>query len=350
MEYAPVCIVTLNRYDHFRKCLESLEQCTGASETEVFVALDYPPSEKYNEGWKRIDSYLLTKESDNGFKKLNVIRREHNCGVGKPDGNWELLLENNIQEYYDRYIFTEDDNVFSPNFLEFVNKGLDKFENDDSVSAIIGYCHSYPFKTGSDNFFFHNTDFSAWGYGVWTTRQNKIIENIKNGCLKKTFSLKNYLEVRKHGYNRLLTYLGLVLKPKKEYIWITDSVLTVYNIVNDMYVIVPTISKVRNEGWDLLGCSFDNKNGAKLLAKYGRVADRHNEQRIDNDFYFEYRGTGHKYLDYNNEVATKFSDGKIEYLSFLKGFIRLMLRTISTKTRITKKSKAFNATNFRHIK
>lgn len=53
MNYAPVIIPTLNRYDHFIKCLESLEKCSGAEYTEVFVALDFPPSNKYIEGWKK---------------------------------------------------------------------------------------------------------------------------------------------------------------------------------------------------------------------------------------------------------------------------------------------------------
>ncbi len=322
MEYAPVCIVTLNRYEHFQKCLESLEQCTGANKTEVFVALDYPPSEKYIDGWKKTDAFLAQKEQNNCFKKLNVIRREHNCGVGNPHSNG-VLLGTFIRDHFDRYIFTEDDNVFSPNFLEFVNKGLDKFENDVSVSAVTGYCHPYPFETGDDNFFFHNTDFSAWGYGVWTARQHKIIEDIKNGCLKKSFNLKNYLKVRKHGYNRLLTYLGLVLKPKKEYIRITDSVLSVYNIVNDMYVIVPTISKVRNEGWDLSGHSYARKNGARLLKEREQLAIRHNSQEIDSNIIFDYKGTGKKYLNHNNCVAAVYSDGRISYLSYVsKGVVQ----------------------------
>ena len=55
--YAPVIILTLNRFEKFKKCLESLEACTGADKTDVYVSLDYPPSEKYVEGWKKIDSY-----------------------------------------------------------------------------------------------------------------------------------------------------------------------------------------------------------------------------------------------------------------------------------------------------
>lgn len=42
-QYAPVVIPTLNRYDHFKACLESLEKC----KTDVYVVLDFSPSEEY---------------------------------------------------------------------------------------------------------------------------------------------------------------------------------------------------------------------------------------------------------------------------------------------------------------
>ena len=111
--YAPVIIPTLNRNVHFERCLESLERCSGADQTEVYVALDYPPSEKYKEGWKKIDDYLRLKESQNGFKKLHVIRRDRNYGICHENGNYETLIRE-IKKSYDRYILSEDDNEFSP--------------------------------------------------------------------------------------------------------------------------------------------------------------------------------------------------------------------------------------------
>lgn len=92
MKYAPVIIPTLNRYEHFKRCLESLEKCTGAEMTEVYVGLDFPPSDKYVEGWKKIDIYLKEKEVNNHFKKLIVVRRETNCGVGHQFSNGSLLV------------------------------------------------------------------------------------------------------------------------------------------------------------------------------------------------------------------------------------------------------------------
>jgi glycosyltransferase involved in cell wall biosynthesis len=46
-QYAPVVIPTLNRYDHFKACLESLEKCRGVDKTDVYVVLDFSPSEEY---------------------------------------------------------------------------------------------------------------------------------------------------------------------------------------------------------------------------------------------------------------------------------------------------------------
>ena len=55
--YAPVIIPTLNRYDHFVRCIQSLAKCTDASETDLIIGLDFPPSDKYVDGYKRIKEY-----------------------------------------------------------------------------------------------------------------------------------------------------------------------------------------------------------------------------------------------------------------------------------------------------
>ena len=58
MTYYPVIIPTLNRYEHFKNCVESLSNNLYANETELVVGLDYPPSEKYIDGWKKIKDYI----------------------------------------------------------------------------------------------------------------------------------------------------------------------------------------------------------------------------------------------------------------------------------------------------
>ena len=89
MKYAPVIIPTMNRYNHFYACLESLERCTGSEHTDVYVALDYPPSEKYVDGWKEdisacrkfedlpkaCQDYVLYVEKQIGLWKTDILNK-----------------------------------------------------------------------------------------------------------------------------------------------------------------------------------------------------------------------------------------------------------------------------------
>ena len=113
MIYAPVIIPTLNRYEHFCKCLESLEVCTGAEYTDVYIALDYPPSDKYVDGWKKVDAFLQEKEKNNNFKSLIVYRRKENYFFSDK-GNLKTAIED-LPRTVERFIYSEDDNIFSPN-------------------------------------------------------------------------------------------------------------------------------------------------------------------------------------------------------------------------------------------
>ena len=318
--YAPVRIHTLNRYEKFRACFESLEACTGAEKTEVFIGLDYPPSEKYVDGWKKIDVFLKEKEKKNSFKKLHVYRRTKNCGIGNPNSN-ASLLDKEIRKTFDRWISSEDDNIFSPNFLEYINKGLEKFKDDSSVYAICGYSHPYGFFYNNNNHFRHQTDMSAWGYGVLKERQLELEQFARKRLFWKLFSLRNLLKMKKFGYNRLLLFIDLSLSYKKN---ITDGMCSFYMQITDKYVIVPTISKVRNVGWDLEGNSF--KKGMSEREK--NRANYHNKQLIDQSATFEYIGDSWVDVDINNLIAVNKSDGKITLFNFLTQVMVIIPRRI----------------------
>jgi len=328
--YAPVIIPTLNRYDHFRQCLESLERCKGADKTEVYIGLDYPPLDsegnmiaKYSKGWEKINAYLYEKEAKNGFLKLIVIRRDHNCGVGTLDSN-SSRLKKFIFDRFDRCIISEDDNVFSPNFLEFINKGLEKYKDDSTILSINGYSHPYHFRFDGNNYFHHNVDFSAWGYGIWKNRFEKYSKEIREEeIFHKTFSLKNIGRVKKIGYNRLLTYICSCLQPTMKYSRISDSVLTTYMAIKGMTLIMPSVSKVRNIGWDKSGLSFEKIEMTEDLIKKG---EKHLFQIIDNENSFEFEGNPYVYFEYNNSIAITESDGRISKCDFFKKIIYLIPR------------------------
>ena len=304
MIYAPVIIPTLNRFDCFKRCLESLELCTGSAFTEVYVGLDFPPSKKYEDGWIKLDAYLREKEKNNSFKKLTVFRRIQNCGVANANGN-SAQLRKFVETISDCFIFTEDDNEFSPNFLEFINKGLEKYKDDPNVLAINDYCHYplYDFKHDDNNFFFHNTDYSAWGYGSWVKKRKKMFEDVReNNFFQRNFHWKIAYEIyRNHGSYRCIQYFAACFSCG----WtrMHDGVVSIYMQVKKMNVVVPTISKVRNIGWDKDGQSFEKG----MDQRYLKQGVKHTQQIIDSEKTFDYVGNPWTCYDYNNRIPAKRS-------------------------------------------
>lgn len=81
--YAPVLIPTLCRSEHFIRCIESLKRNTWAQYTDVFIGLDYPPSEKYFDGYCKRNSInilislfdidlLMLARHKNQFKEIGT--------------------------------------------------------------------------------------------------------------------------------------------------------------------------------------------------------------------------------------------------------------------------------------
>ena len=172
-EWAPVLIPTLCRYNHFKNLIESLDNCIGACYTDVYVAIDYPQKDSHVKGWSQIREYLSNNTFR--FKKLVIYERERNYGISR-GGNLEKLYFD-VLPNYDSYIVSEDDNIFSKNFLLYMNKGLQKFKDDESVISICGYRFFYNHIFDQNNFFRNQQDYNAWGLARWNKKQ-KLIENI----------------------------------------------------------------------------------------------------------------------------------------------------------------------------
>jgi len=225
--------------------LESLESCTGADRTDVYVGLDYPPSEKYVEGWRKIDDYLKEKEQNNGFNKLYVIRRNHNCGVFGSGSNYSLLYDM-AMEASDKLIATEDDNEFAPLFLYFINKSLEIYEDNPLVMSICGYSQPAYNKLSvkANQIFVH--DSCAWGYGMWKKKEQLTDTFDINWCEDVLRSpSKAFLLLR-----RFPMLVSMMINMLRSNIVYGDTRRTCANIINDTYQVRPKISLVRNWGND----------------------------------------------------------------------------------------------------
>jgi len=297
--FAPVFIPTLCRFEHLKRCLLSLEKNSLAKETIVYIALDYPLKNEHWVGYEKIKEFLNQKFA---FKELIIIKREKNFGALI---NHEVAMEE-LYKQYDAIITSEDDNEFSPNFLEYMNACLEKYESDRSVIAIGGY--SFPIKwiTKDNNIVRHCPFCTAWGMGVWKNRNEwmnvnsvQLFERIKH--IKEAFKLF----VRSP---RIFVF-SLQIIWKRETLKY-DIGWSCYMLLFEKYMIYPVISKTRNWGWDGSGINC-KKN------------DRISKHELDKVTHFEIKGNDSVFMKENEILMNDLF--KVSKASVLKTIIKYLL-------------------------
>ena len=258
--FAPVVIATLNRTEHFKRCIESLGKCKYADRTELFISVDYPPAAKYEEGYRQICAYL--KKGFSQFKEVHISYQKENLGA---KNNLRFLHELVLQKF-DRYILTEDDNEFSYNFLEYMDKGLTLFEKNEKVINICALQDQGPWNAEKDTAVFQQ-NCPAYGMGVWRQKEDQleriITEYLLNDIGKKPEKIN---VLRKKSRTCFQQYIEGILCGKNPIFWkddhtirLCDTTRTIYAICADKYFVAPRVTKARNWGFDGSGANMKKK-------------------------------------------------------------------------------------------
>lgn len=308
--YAPVVIVTLNRYTHLKQCIDSLARNPLATKTDLFISVDYPPGDKYVGGYKKVVD-LVDAIDPAEFNSVNIIKRESNLGAQENSRRtqWEVF------ESYDRLIFSEDDNVFSPCFLDYMNQCLDEYSSEDSIAFINGY--SYPvFENGmgSDGIIAHTYLCSAWGIGLWRDKEKLIQDRLNSGWLFRQFDdAVNSKLLGKMSLNRRCEYvIACMTGLDRGFVSCTSDVSRgIYTALGKCYTLTPRISKVRNMGFDGSG-----ENCSNILNGKGLDSQSYNYSLQETDDKSRY--SGGVSLDYDDAGS---------YKARLDGFLKVNFTT-----------------------
>lgn len=211
-------------------------------QNRINYRIRFSKRKKHEKGYKEICEYL---SKINGFKKITIIKHSQNIGA---TANIQYLEEFAFKQN-NRIILTEDDNEFSPCFLEYMNRALENFNDNPRILSISGYTNENLYNIMPYNIF-PTIDVSGWGIGLW---KNKSIIIKGNDYYKQA---QKILLSSKQSLKLLSTYPAAfemfieMTKNKKTY---GDVIQTVHNILNDTREIRPSISLVRNWGNDGTG-------------------------------------------------------------------------------------------------
>lgn len=249
---APVLVNVYDRLEHFKKCINSLKKNELSNQTHLFVTIDAPYKEEHRTSINKVINYA---KKITGFKEVTLFIREKNLGEHKNS----LKAINQVFQIYPKLIFTEDDNVFSPKFLEFVNRGLEIYQDREDIFSISGYKFPIKIPKNYNEDVFLWSGFVAWGVGIWKNKWNQVNWSISevDEFLKNEIKRKNKSEIPEHVYSHLRT----IKRTRK----ITaDTMISLHLFKNKMYSIFPTDSRVRNIGHDDSG-EHGTKKSAKIF-------------------------------------------------------------------------------------
>lgn len=190
MNLAPICLFTYNRLEETKQTIEALRNNYLAKESQLYIFSDGAKSDTAKEKVDKVRAYLKTIK---GFRSIQVFESPLNKGLA----NSIISGVTQVVKEHGKVIVLEDDLYTTPNFLDYMNQGLDFYEHQSKVISICGYGLKIKKPKNYKCQFYLYGRSSSWGWGTW-----------KNEWLSVDWDLKDWQEfitnkkaVKKFNYN-----------------------------------------------------------------------------------------------------------------------------------------------------
>lgn len=177
---APIALFVFNRPDLLANAVDSLLQNPLCADSDLYVFSDAPRANRPDDDVKvaAVRAYL---QRLTGFAKVQITNRVVNLGV-------RLNVRQGIDAVlssHDRVIAVEDDLLYAPNFLDFMNGSLDFYRDASQVWCVNG-CSlsaatlSIPDTWPFDAYFLPRNN--SYGWGIWRNRWGRVDFDLKRQC------------------------------------------------------------------------------------------------------------------------------------------------------------------------
>ena len=155
--YAPIAVFAYRRPQHLQTCLDALTANVEARDSALWIFCDGP---RHDADISLVEEVRKLARAATGFASVSVIEQSHNVGLSSSviSGVTEVLT------HEERLIVVEDDLVVSPDFLGYMNQGLDLYAEVPEVVSIHGFTYAVSAAL-PQTFFLRGAD--CWGWGTW---------------------------------------------------------------------------------------------------------------------------------------------------------------------------------------
>jgi hypothetical protein len=238
---APIALFVYNRPEHTQQTIEALSANSLAQQSDLFVFADGPKNEPVAPAVREVRKLIRTID---GFKSVTLIERERNLGLSKSVicGVTQLCNE------YGRTIVVEDDVLTAPDFLTFVNQGLQRYEGEPRVFSIGAFNLPIvaPLTYSYDAFCSYR--FLCWGWGTWKDRWEKADWSVKD--FPEFMADREKQKRFNRGGDDLSWLLTLQMEGKIDS-W--DTIWAYTHSKHDALALLSVVSKAYNIGFDGTG-------------------------------------------------------------------------------------------------
>lgn len=167
MTLAPIIIFAFNRPESLKTAISALVLNPEAKDSDLFVFVDGPRNDAEK---AKTDATADYARNIKGFKSISVTESSQNKGLGDSI----IAGVSQIINRYGTAIIIEDDLIVQPNFLRFINLGLNKYKDEKEVFSICGYTNKIKLPKGYTYDAYFCTRSSSWGWATWKDRWDSI--------------------------------------------------------------------------------------------------------------------------------------------------------------------------------
>ena len=118
-DFAPIALFVYNRPEHTRRTIDALAANPLAIDSDLVIYADGPKSAR---DVALVHEVRQIANTVTGFRRVQVKPRERNAGLA----NSIIAGVSEICDGSGRVIVLEDDLIVAPQFLDFMNAGLDR--------------------------------------------------------------------------------------------------------------------------------------------------------------------------------------------------------------------------------
>ena len=240
--HAPILVRVYDRLDSLKKCVESLQNCEESKESILYISSDAAYRAQDMDKIEAVRHYIQTIS---GFKKVVPVIPTTNRGLLLA---FNALIDLVLSEH-EELIFLEDDIIVAPDFLKFMNEGLEFYRNDDKIISISGFSHSVFFEVDpklKSEVYFTNR-WCPWGFASWKNRMQRVpdlsVTQLATDLNDKTFVQK----LDEIGIDLFTAFQRKLFRKEP---LVLDYSLVHHMVKNDLYTVTPYTTKTFNIGND----------------------------------------------------------------------------------------------------